>query len=129
MSEGEYIVGVIVGIAGAIAGRVLGLGEGRVGSLGSAVAAAAAAAAVDAAHIDDVLVGGRDPNAAYAQMGGRGIADVSHHHSRRAGGKVGVEVEAADCRSVQETVRNEGQVSGRMGEDEDESCGLVAVVT
>ena len=114
-----------MGIAGAIAGRVVGLGGDREGNLGSAVAVAAA---VDAVHMDDVLVDGRDRNAAYAQRDGRGIADVGHHCSRRDGDKAGAEVEAVDFHSVREIVHIEGQVSDRMGEDEDEGCGFVAAV-
>lgn len=126
VSESEHIAEVVVGIAGAIAGRVIGPGGGREGNLGGAVAVAAAG---DAVHMDDVLVDGRNPNSAYARRDGRGIADVSHHCSRRDGGKVGAEVEAVDFHSVQVAVHNEGQVSDRMGEGEDEGCGFVAAVT
>lgn len=54
---------------------------------------------------------------------------MSHHCSRRDGGKVGVEVEAVDFHSVQVAVHNEVQVSDHMGEGEDEGCGFVAAVT
>lgn len=61
VSESEHTAEVVVGTAGAIAGRVVGPGGCREGNLGSAVEVAAA---VDAGHMDDVLVDGLAPNAA-----------------------------------------------------------------